>query len=247
MVNSWGPLPRLEGAVELLDRPGNSDEEIRESLRDLQRLNRYFGGVRTVLLHLSRMVGKRPQAPLTILDIATGGADIPRAICGWAREHSLAVIIEAVDWSEQVLAAAAEWSADFPEIRLRAAQAPPLPYPDRSFDYVISSLFFHHLSEAQGILLLREMKRIARRGLIVNDLLRSRPARLLTAVTTRLLSTNRLTRHDGPMSVRRGFRPGELLRMATEAGIGDARLSPHPWFRIALIKEITPAAGQREA
>ncbi len=247
MVNSWGPLPRLEGAVELLDLPGNSDEEIRASLLDLQRLNRYFGGVRTVLLHLSRMISNRPEIPLTILDIATGGADIPRAICRWARARSLAVIIEAVDWSDQVLAAAAEWSADFPEIRLRSAQAPPLPHPDRSFDYVISSLFFHHLSEAQGIVLLREMKRIARRGLIVNDLLRSRPARFLTAITTHVLSTNRLTRHDGPMSVRRGFRPGELLRMATEAGIGDARLSSHPWFRIALIKEITPVAGEREA
>ncbi len=247
MVNSWGTLPRLEGAVELLDRPGNSDEEIRGSLRVLHRLNRYFGGVRTVLLHLGRMVGERPQAPLTILDIATGCADIPRAICGWARERGQAVIIEAVDWSDQVLAAAAEWSADFPEIRLRAAQAPPLPYPDRSFDYVISSLFFHHLTETEGILLLREMRRIARRGLIVNDLLRSRPARFLTAITTRLLSTNRLTRHDGPMSVRRAFRPGELLRMATEAGIDDARLSSHPWFRIALTKQITPVAGQCEA
>lgn len=241
MVTTLLPFPRMEGAVELLDRPGNSDEEIRGSLRDLELLNRYFGGVRTVLLHLSQMIGDRSQTPLTILDIATGGADIPRAICHWARKRKLALSIEAVDWSDCVLAAATEWSKDFPEIRLRRAQAPLLPYPDHSFDYIISSLFLHHLNEAHGTLLMREMARVARRGLLINDLLRSRLACLLTAITTRLLSTNRLTRHDGPMSVLRGFRPEELCRMAIEAGLANVRLSLHPWFRIALTKEFAPA------
>jgi ubiquinone/menaquinone biosynthesis C-methylase UbiE len=139
-----------------------------------------------------------------------------------------------VDQNDQVLAAATEWSRDFPEIRLRRVQAPSLPYPDRSFDYVICSLFFHHLNEAEGTLLLREMARVARRGLLVNDLLRSRLACLLTAMITRLLFGNRLTRHDGPMSVLRGFRPQELGRMATEAGLADVQLSRHLWFRIAL-------------
>jgi hypothetical protein len=238
MVTTWLPLPRLQGAAELLDRPDNSDKEIRENLRDLERLNRYFGGVRAVLLHLGRMVGERSQRSLTILDIATGGADIPRAICRWARKRKLTVAIEAVDRGDQVLAAATEWSRDFPEIRLRGVQAPHLPYPDHSFDYVIASLFFHHLNEAEGILLLREMARVARRGLLVNDLLRSRLACRLTAITTRLLSGNRLTRHDGPMSVLRGFRPQELRRMATKAGLANVRLSHHLWFRIALTKEI---------
>ncbi|HWQ69470.1 MAG TPA: methyltransferase domain-containing protein [Patescibacteria group bacterium] len=237
MVTTRLPLPRLQGAAELLDRPDNSDEEIRENLRDLERLNRYFGGVRTVLLHLGRMVGEPSQGSFTILDIATGGADIPRAICRWARKRKLPVAIEAVDQNDQVLVAATEWSIDFPEIRLRQAQAPPLPYPDHSFDYVIASLFFHHLHEAEGILLLREMARVARRGVLVNDLLRSRLACLLTAMTTRLLSGNRLTRHDGPMSVLRGFRPEELRRMATKAGLTDVRLSHHLWFRIALTKK----------
>lgn len=242
MVTTLPPLPRLQGAAELLDRPDNSDEEVRASLRDLERLNRYFGGVRTVLLHLSLLVGERSPTRFTILDIATGGADIPRAICRWARKRALAVSIDAVDRSDQALAAATEWSRGFPEIRLRRAQAPPLPYPDQSFDYVIASLFFHHLSEAEGIFLLREMARVARRGLLVNDLLRSRSARLLTTITTRLLSGNRLTRHDGPISVLRGFRPQELRRMATEAGLGDVELRRHPWFRIALTKAIAPAA-----
>ena len=244
MVRTLAPIPRREGVVELLDRPGNSDEEVRGSLRDLEWFNRYLGGVRTIILHLSRMVGDRSPTPLTILDIATGGADIPRTICRWARQRKLTVTVEAMDRSHQVLAAAAEWSAGYPEIRLRQEEAPPLPYPDHSFDYVLCSLFFHHLTDAQGIHLLREMRRVARHGLIVNDLMRSRRARLLTGIATRLLSGNRLTRHDGPMSVLRGFRPEELLHMATEAGLGDVSVSLHPWFRITLIREMTPRAGR---
>jgi len=227
--------------VELLDRPDNPDDEVRGNLGDLERLNRYFGGTRTVLLHLSRMIGDRRSTPLTILDIATGGADIPRAICRWARRRSLPVTVEAIDRSDQVLAAAGEWSAHYPEIRLRRVESPPLPYPDQGFDYVISSLFLHHLTEAQGIHLLREISRISRRGFVVCDLLRSRPARLLTTFATRLLSANRLTRHDGPLSVLRGFTPEELLRMAAAADLFGARLSLHPWFRIALVKDIVPA------
>ena len=244
MVTDFAPLPRLQGVVELLDHPGNSDEEVRGNLQDIERLNRLSGGARTVLLHLSRMINERSQTRLTILDIATGGADIPRVVCRWARQWKLTVTVEAMDRSHQVLAAAAEWSAGFPEIRLRRAEAPPLPYQDHSFDYVLCSLFFHHLTEAQGIHLLREMRRVARHGLIVNDLMRSRRARLLTGIATRLLSGNRLTRHDGPMSVLRGFRPQELVGMATGAGLGDVGLSFHPWFRIALVKEITRCAGR---
>ncbi|PWB80608.1 MAG: SAM-dependent methyltransferase [Candidatus Methylomirabilota bacterium] len=240
MVTTLLPLTRLEGAAELLDSQNNSDEEIRENLRDLERLNRYFGGVGIVLSYLGRMVGPYLRSPITILDVATGGADIPRAICRWARKRRLTVTIEAIDCRDQILAAATEWSADFPEIRLRRVHAPPLPYPDGSFDYVISSLFFHHLSGTEGVVLLREMARVARRGLLVNDLLRGQLARLLTAITTRLLSGNRLTRHDGPISVLRSFRPPELRRMAIEAGLADVRLSRHPWFRLALTAALSP-------
>lgn len=240
MTTFLAPLPRLEGVTELLDRPDNSGAEIEGSLRDLELLNRCFGGLRTILLHLGRLIEQRPGAPFTVLDIATGGADVPRAICRWARRRGLAVQIEAVDRSDRAVAAATRWSARYPEIRLRQAEAPPLSYLDRSFDYVIASLFLHHLTEAQGISLLREMHRVARCGVIVNDLRRSRPARILTALATHVLSRNRLTRHDGPVSILRGFRPKELQRMAALAGLPEVSVASHPWFRIALVAEILP-------
>ncbi len=231
----WPPLPRLEGLVELMDQPCNSSREVEEALRDLGHLNRYLGGVRTVRWHLGRMIAAQAETTITILDIATGGADIPRALCRWARRRGLRLAIEALDRSPQVLGAARAWCAAYPEIRLRHGEAPPLPYPDGSFDYAITSLFLHHLPEDHAVILLREMGRVARRGLIVSDLRRSRTARHLTALATRLLSRNRLTRHDGPISILRAFRPEELRRMAAHAGLREARVRLHPWFRVALV------------
>ena len=243
MVTAFAPLPRLENAVELLDRPGYPDGEVRGSLRDLGRLNRLFGGTRAVLRHLGPWLARPALAPPTLLDVGTGGADIPRAICCWARRRGVAVTVEAVDRSDQALAAAAEWSAAYPEIRLRCVEAPPLPYADGSFDYAMASLVLHHLTTARGVRLLREMGRVARRGVIVSDLARCRRARFLTALGTRLLSRNRLTRHDGPLSVLRGFQPGELVRMASEAGLGAARVGRHPWFRLTLVAEEPHGGG----
>jgi ubiquinone/menaquinone biosynthesis C-methylase UbiE len=237
------PLRRHDGAVEQLDRPDNSDADVRENLRDIQRLNRYFGGTRAVLLHLARLIDGHPVARLELLDVGTGGADIPRAICRWAGGRHAAVTIEALDRSQQVLDAAREWSAEYPEIRFRRANAPPLPYPDRSFDYALCSQLLHHLTEAEGIRLLREMRRVARRGMIVADVVRSRRAYLCAAIATRLLCASRLTRNDAPVSILRAYRRDEVLRMAAEAGMPDATISRHAWFRFALVKEIASETG----
>ncbi|MGH7429552.1 MAG: methyltransferase domain-containing protein, partial [Candidatus Methylomirabilaceae bacterium] len=206
MVMTRAPLPRLEGAVELLDRPDNSDTDVFDNLRDIERLNRYFGGIRTVVSHLARSIDARPVTSLELVDIGTGGADIPRAICRWARSRNVPLTVEALDRSGQVLAVARERSRDYPEIRLRRAEAPPLPYSDRSFDFAISSQLLHHLAEAEGVRMLREMRRVARRGVIVTDLVRSRRAYISTAIATRLLCMSRLTRNDAPVSVLRAYR-----------------------------------------
>ena len=240
MVTLLGIPPRLEGATELLDRAGNSHREVRENLRDLERLNRLFGGTQAILGPLRRWIAQAAEGPFTVLDVGTGAADIPRAICDWARAHGIPLTVEALDGNEQIVAAAAEWAAAYPEIRLRRAEVPPLPYPDRSFDWALASQVLHHLSWAQGVFLLREMGRVARRGIIVTDVARSRRARVLAALGARLLARSRLTRHDAPLSLRRAFRPEEVWAMAREAGLGEATVTRHPWFRLVLTAPTPP-------
>ena len=46
---------------------------------------------------------------------------------------------------------------------------------------------------------------------------------------------NRLTRHDGPLSVRRSFTARELERLAHDAGFAGARVYRHVPFRVVLV------------
>ncbi len=98
---------RLAGAIERMDLPHADPAELHRALRDLARINRWFGGTRLVLRHLAPFLGGRGR-PVRILDVGTGVADVPRAIARWARRRALAVEIEGLDHNDQILALARE-------------------------------------------------------------------------------------------------------------------------------------------
>lgn len=224
-------MPRLDGA------------ELREALRDLERLNRLFGGTALILSHLGRLVNiYRLSGTISILDVGTGGADIPRAIVRWAERKGLEVEIVACDWHEQILEMASTFCSGFPQISLIKEDALKLPYPPEHFDFALSSLILHHLRFEEAVSLLQKLDELSRIGFIVNDLSRSRLAYLGVWVGTRLFSRNRLIRHDGPLSVLRAFTLEELQELAKQAGLPNLKLYRHPFFRVAAVRE----KGRRE-
>src|SRR5262245_25449504 len=115
-------------------------------------VNRWLGGTSAVAGHLRGETG-------TVLDVAGGAGDIARALPG-------AVVL---DRSEMMLS----FAEGLPRVRGDALR---LPFKDRSVDWVVSTHFFHHLSDDQAVAALREFDRVARRGIVVNDLLRNRRA-----------------------------------------------------------------------
>ena len=142
----------------------------------------------------------------------------------------------ATDAHPGTLALAREHAAGDPDVRVEAADALALPYSDGEFDFALCSTALHHFGDGDAVRVLRELRRVARRGVVVNDLRRSRAAllgaRLLAATVWR---THPVTRHDGPLSVRRSFTPAELLRLGRSAGMDDARVHVHHPFRLALV------------
>lgn len=233
-------LPRLEYAHELLDEPSHDPAELEDSLDDVAAVNRWLGGRRALLRHLARLLP--PRRPADLLDAGTGSGDLPRAIARWARRRRVAVRITATDVHPQTLEIARRRSARFPEITFERADVLALPYADRSFDVALFSLTLHHLDGEAQVRALRELGRVARRGVIVGELERSWPAylgaRLLAATVWR---RNRLTRHDGPISVLRAFTPDELLELARRAGLPNPRVHRHALFRLVLRADARPA------
>jgi ubiquinone/menaquinone biosynthesis C-methylase UbiE len=164
---------------------------------------------------------------VTLLDVGSGAGDIHREL---ARRFPNVRVL-ALDHSADMLAFASGMD------RVRA-DARRLPFPDGSVDYVVSTHFFHHLTDDQVVGVLREFGRVARRGIVVNDLLRRRRAWLWIKLLT--LWANPVVKADGPLSVRRGFTVPEVEALARRAGLDWLRVRVHFGHRFTL-------AGERPA
>jgi SAM-dependent methyltransferase len=231
---------RIGRADERLDEPEHDPRVLADSLRDLANVNRWLGGTGAVLRSLRAVL----PAGGSLLDVGTGAADIPRAVVRRARRGGARVRIVGCDVHAQTVAIAAAWCAGFPEIRIVRGSALALPFPDRAFDVALLSLTFHHFDDDAQIVALRELARVARRAIVVNELERSWPnylgARLLAATVWR---GNRLTRHDGPLSVLRGFTAEELLARARDAGLPAPRVARGFFYRLVLTADAAAGAG----
>lgn len=228
------PPPRRE-SPEFLDTPGQDPQELWGLLQDIRRTNRRFGGRRLILDYLRQFLPALSARPVRLLDVATASADIPCTIAAWARASGVAVSITALDMSADILTHAAQDTARFGEITLMRSDARALPFPDRAFDVVICGLAMHHFTFTEGVGVLREIGRVARSAFVVNDIVRSWGAYVGAWLDTRLLSRNRLSRHDGPLSVLRSFTAGEFRAMVASAELQNVTLHRHPMFRIALV------------
>jgi hypothetical protein len=229
--------PRPTGIIERMERPDVAPTELARALADLARINRTFGGMRVLLEHLEPLLDRLPS-PIRILDVGTGYADLPRAIVAQARQRGVAVQIDALDRHGGIRALAAHACAGYPEIRLQDGEAVALPYPDRSVDVAIASQLLHHMEGEATVRLLRELRRVARRAVLVGDLRRGVWPFAATWALLHVVSRSPVIRHDGPLSIRRGFVPAELLEMARAAGWAAPRVVRHPFFRLVLMEHM---------
>jgi 2-polyprenyl-3-methyl-5-hydroxy-6-metoxy-1,4-benzoquinol methylase len=211
---------------ELMDRPDVDKAWLREELETLQKINR-FGGHQLILRYVQQLLGSRKRAELNILDLATGAADIPRAIVAWARGTGTQIRITAVDRNEEVLRSAREWCRDWPEIQLERHDLLELPFGRQSFDIVLCSLALHHFKTDDAVTILQRMNDLARIGYVVNDLQRNWPAIWTAELLARTLFRSPIVRHDGPQSFRAAFTVCELRKMATEAGMSNFQVRRH--------------------
>jgi SAM-dependent methyltransferase len=230
------PPRRFDPAIpEIMDRPGNEENLLRADLRVLEDINRFLGGYRIPLLYLCKLSSSFSSAkPLTILDLATGAADVPRAIATWTRSRRMNVAITAVDGNPEILRFARENTADWPEIRIEQQNLLALPYPADSFDVVLCSLALHHFSEADAVAILRSINHIARGTWIINDLRRNWIAIGLSKLMAHTVITNPIARFDAPASCERAFTITEWRAMATRAGMNHFTIRRHRFFRMAL-------------
>jgi 2-polyprenyl-3-methyl-5-hydroxy-6-metoxy-1,4-benzoquinol methylase len=222
---------------ELMDTTAVSTNLMQGALDFLALTNRRFGGISTILSHLSEWASAwNTERPIHILDVGTGSGEIPIAIAAWARRAGRAVRVTAVDLVPQIVEIAKRNAAPWDEIEIRQDDFFAMERNHERFDYAIASLFLHHVRPTQALDALHTFDRIATRGVILSDLLRS-PTSLAAIGFLSYAIGNSVVRHDGPLSVRRGFLPSELSALAESAGLSYLRARREPWFRVSLAGE----------
>lgn len=219
--------------LELLDLGRGSERDVAQNLAEMQRFNNVLGGTRALTHHLyPRLLAGKTERQ-TVIDLGVGGAGIPRRLQAWAARHSMPLRVVGIDHSARILAAARQGSP----VTLMRADALCLPLAPGSVDWVISTLFLHHFPPDAVVALLHNAYRIARRGLVMSDLVRGRLPYLAFHAAAPLFARNYLTRLDGALSIRRAYTPEELGDLAERAGLRGAKVHAHfPW-RMTLVVE----------
>lgn len=221
---------------EIMDDHEPEQEAVDQIYSFLTMVNRRFGGVRATLKRFEEFSRAwQPNERIEVLDLASGAADVPRALIAWGRRRGFDLRVTAVDLSMSALDHARRTDTADECLHFVRADVRLLPWPDRAFDYVTSALFFHHLSDGEVSDLLVRADGLARRGLVVNDLVRSPRAWLLTWLLT--WPFHPILHHDGPLSVRRAFTPDELLALARGAGVDWVTVRRHFAERMTLAGE----------
>jgi ubiquinone/menaquinone biosynthesis C-methylase UbiE len=231
-------MERLSNATELLDGPLDDPASLAGNLRDLRRINRLLGGAALSRRAIDRLVGRSADGrEVAILDVGTGAADIPVALLAAARRRGQRLRVVAADARPEVIAAAHAATPGLGEVAglsLEVFDGRAIPYPDGAFDVAHTSLVIHHLDPDEAAAMLREMARVARLGIVVNDVSRGWIYWLGAWLVAHLFTLNRFTRHDAPLSVRRGYTIDEMRTILVHAGL-------HP------IAELTDRLGARYA
>ena len=181
------------------------------------------------LARVRRVAAATPRGrTLRLVDVGGGDGAFARRVARWARRVGRSVRVLVIDADEATARLASAECAGYPEITVVRADARALPCVSGMADVVHASLTLHHLEPDAAVPALREMRRICRGRLVVNDLTRTPLGLALVWLATRVLPMHPISRHDGPMSVRRAYAPRELGDLFGAAGVGQATVTSYP-------------------
>jgi ubiquinone/menaquinone biosynthesis C-methylase UbiE len=219
---------------ELMDDPDLGLAETERALSDLDRITRWSGGLLPTRRTLARRLGAGPQRQ-SLLDLGTGSGLVAATLASTAARSGVTLL--AVGCDRKLAHLLYGRRRGHRQLRV-VARAEQLPFADGAFDWSLSTLLLHHFDRGGNLLVLTEMRRIARAGAVVVDLRRSRLARFLFRPLAALLRMGPVAHYDGLLSLEQAWTEEEVQRLA--AGLPVVELRRRFPFRLCLVVETTP-------
>jgi 2-polyprenyl-3-methyl-5-hydroxy-6-metoxy-1,4-benzoquinol methylase len=211
---------------EILDEDNLDPKLVVRSMHDVARANRFFGGASAAISEMEK-VFRNSRAPMTLLDVGTGIGDVSAGARKKAAKLGVTLFTVGIDAAEE-LSAASRTRHD----AVVCGDGLDLPFPDNAFDIVLASQILHHFDDERAVSLLSEMNRVAKTRVVVSELRRSWLAVIGLWIGSFLLRFHPVSRHDGIVSIRRGFTCPELEDLVQRAVGRTPTVTTRPLFRV---------------
>lgn len=218
--------PRRRRGIELLDDPSVAPDVITRSMSDVEKANSMFGGMQAALDELLPALSEVPPNA-TLLDVGTGTADIPAAARDRAFSQGVKLETIGFDIAEPLIRRHRRRNDS-----VVRGDALRLPFRDRSVDIIMCSQMLHHFPDPQAVALIREMNRVARVRVVISDLRRSWIAAGGLWLASFVLGFHSVSRHDGVVSVMRGFTTSELAALVASGTAQQCVVRRRRGFRV---------------
>lgn len=217
--------------AELMDDLTLANDALRKNLDELELINKYLGGNNVVIEALEKLRAKKiisPEKTVKIADLGCGGGDTLRAIANWAKKQKLNIELVGIDANQFMLDYASEKAKEKQiAITFRKVDIFSEDFEKEEYDITICSLFCHHFTDEELLILFRQIKKQTKSVFIINDLHRHWFAYYSIKYITKILNGSYLVQNDAPLSVLRAFTRTELEKLLLQTNIKNHDLR---WF-----------------
>ncbi len=203
---------------EMMDDLKCAGDEVRQTLHELEMINRLLGGNKVTINALSRMVEPYRGRRLSVADLGCGSGEMLRLIRKWSDRNGFDLSLTGIDANAFIVDHARRETPASMNIKYEVKDIFSPDMDLERFDVVIGTLFFHHFTTGQLTEFFAGVRSRVKVGLIVNDIHRHPLAFHSIRWITAGLSKSPMVRNDAPLSVLRAFKRRELVEILQNAG-----------------------------
>lgn len=218
-------------AMEIMDDLDCSGEVVHQTLRELEFINRTLGGNAVTLSGVNQLLSSHQRVPVHILDLGCGGGDMLSLL---KAKLTTKATFKGIDANPNIVRYAMQHNGA-PDVQFEAIDVFSENFQNEKCDIAIATLFFHHFTHEQLVILFSRLHQQTNLGFVVNDLHRHPLAYYSIKLLTQLFSKSDMVKYDAPLSVLRGFRRKEIIAILKQAGIEHYELKWKWAFRWQLV------------
>jgi ubiquinone/menaquinone biosynthesis C-methylase UbiE len=216
---------------EIMDDLEVGGEILKQTLRELRTINRFLGGNHVTTSGLNILLGEEKSREYTIADIGCGGGDMLKVMADWATKNGFNCKFIGIDANDHTIEMAKENLKKYPNVSFLVQNVFDKDFGNIKVDVVTCTLFTHHFTDEELIVLMRVFKMGASLGMVINDLHRHPLAYYSIKLLTSLFSKSPMVQNDGPLSVLRGFSRKDFKHVLQNAGMGAFQIQWNWAFR----------------